>query len=470
MPFESSPRWATRLKTCLTAVDGEAMTAHQPASGLRLAAIVIGMLTLAGALVVGQTERSNALTTAQDEHLASSDASGPTGDPSPSGHDRAGRAARTFRVATAARFQIAVTKARPGDTIRITRTITAPLNYQGSKAGPQAGNGRSGRSGSPIVITADPGVWIDPGNVSNGDAALDIAFVNHIHVVDVRVRNSQFGIRFQNVAGSRTHPVMVANNTITEIGEVGMPVIGDYMKYRPSRFFEIVGNSISRTGKKAGFGEGIYLGTGAIAWVDKTSDIAIRDNEIFEIPSEAIDIKPMTRRITVERNRIHDIWPHNSAAIMAIYTNGAPNPRVDIHSEIVVRDNRIWNINLADVPSANDRAIWVGHGGVEVTGNVIWGMRDDQAYAEAIVVYSPAPFGPHPVVIRDNVLWARGGMEIQSGDAQVERSGNVGPRGSANVRAVNPSYFVGPIPEHGTASSADSGAGPGSAFQPKGSR
>jgi hypothetical protein len=378
------------------------------------------------------------------------------------------RPARTFRVGTAARFQRAVTRARPGDTIVITRTIHQPLNYNGDKDGPAPGMGRHGLAGRPITITAEPGVWIDPGNVSNGDAALDITFVNHVHVVGVRVRNSQFGIRFINAEGTSAAPLRLSASTITTIGEIGLAVIGDYIDFAPTRHLVVEGNTISETGKKAGFGEGIYIGNGGHAWVDLTSDIVIRDNEIFHVPSEAIDIKPATRRITVEGNRIHDLWPHHSAAIMAIYTNGAPNPEPDVHSEIVVRDNRIWNVNLADVPEANDRAIWVGHGGVEVTGNLIWGMRDNQAEAEAIVVYSPAPFGPHPVVIRDNVLWSRGGMEVQSGDARVDTAGNVGPRGSANVRVVRPGFFVGPVPDHGVASTADAGSGPGSAFMPRG--
>ena len=369
----------------------------------------------------------------------------------------------TRTVASPAEWTAAMTAAQPGDVIRLTATINSRLIYRDDVGG------SSGTEAEPIVITADPGVWIDPGNQSNNVGALDLAGVRHVHVVGVGVRNSQFGIRCNDCKGTAAAPVRIASNAVTAIGHSGIIIQGRGGSFIPSDHILVENNTVSYTGAQAPeFGEGVYIGYGSVGWVDLTSNVTVRNNEIAYVGAEAVDVKPGTRNITIESNLIHDLAPIWGGAISAHYVGpGAPNPNPAELDLVTIRRNKIWNQNLAGVANANDWAIWIGHGGVDVIENTIWGFRSDPNRTRAIRVRGLEDFGPHPINIRDNVFWtARGWMaENQpSGLGNVVASGNRGPDASTNEIVVSASDFVGPVPALGVGSTANAGSGPGSAF------
>ncbi len=372
----------------------------------------------------------------------------------------------THDVANASQWRAAVAAARPGDTIRLTASIGQPLQYRGPRASGSESIGADGVAGRPITITAAPDVWIDPGNHRNVLGGLDVIGAAHVHVVGVRVRNSQFGIRLLEVSGTADAPVRVTNNQVVDIGHAGIHVAGDLSDHTPSRFVRVEGNVVRRTGRvEAAFGEGIYLGYGTREWVDRTSDIVVVGNRISHTAAEGIDIKPGTRNITVAGNSIHDLSPINGGAISVHYVGVSPNPDPGTPSNVVVSRNRIWNHNLDNRGGSNDWAIWVGHGGVTIERNAVWGLRNDPGSVRAVRVRGLHDFGPHPIRIVDNIFWTAAGWMAEgnpSGAGSVQASGNRGPAGAVGVEVpIEP----GPgVPALGAGGTADSGAGPGSAL------
>jgi len=379
-----------------------------------------------------------------------------------------GDGATEHLVSNQAEWAEAVASAQPGDVIRLTATINSRLEYRGDNDGGPA-SGVDGTAQQPIVITSDPGVWIDPGNITNDRGALDLLHVDHVHAVGVRVRNSQFGIRCHQCHGSPAAPIQITNNVVTDIGHAGIHVGGHWSTHEPSSNVVVKGNTVTRTGRSAArYGEGIYIGYGSSEWIDTTSEVTIIGNNIGFTTAEGIDIKPGTTNIVVADNLLHDISPIDGGSISAHYVNSTANPHPEQLDRVVITGNRIWNQNLNGAPGANDWAIWVGHGGVEVTGNRIWAMRDrDQAIG--VRVRAMQDFGPHPIVIKDNVFWVANGW-VATGQpdptSNIEASHNQGPNSAGNEIVMDVTGFAGPIPPLGEAGDADSGSGPGSGFDP----
>jgi hypothetical protein len=147
--------------------------------------------------------------------------------------------------------------------------------------------------------------------------------------------------------------------------------------------------------------------------------------------------------------------------------NAIANPHPSQLDSVLVQGNRIWNVNLTNTPGSNDWAIWVGHGGVDVLQNVIWGLRDNATSTRAVRVRATQDFGPHPIRIEDNIFWTTRGWMAEgspSGAANVTASSNRGTDGSTVETVVDASAFVGPVPALGASGSADSGGGPGTGF------
>ncbi|MEM9132555.1 MAG: right-handed parallel beta-helix repeat-containing protein [Actinomycetota bacterium] len=369
-------------------------------------------------------------------------------------------------VASAAEWSTAIAAAQPGDVIRLVANINQPLQYRSVNYQPERASGGDGTAEAPIIITAADGVWIDPNNTSSNKGGLDVLYARHVHVIGVNVRNSQFGIRVLASEGSEGAPLVVANNTVTGSGHSGIHIGADFTNRTPSRHVLVQDNTISELGRTAPeFGEGIYLGHGGTEWIDNTSNVQVVGNNISFTGAEGVDIKPGVRNILVEGNHIHDLSPISGGAISATYVSVTNNPNPEIDANIVIKDNRIWNLNLDGRAGSNDWAIWVGHGGVRVEGNVIWGLRNIESRARAVRVRAPYAFGPHAVEIVDNTFWtATGWLAEGSPDPSglIQASGNKGPSGAAGVE--NPIGQPSGAPAVGASGTADTGDGPGSAF------
>ena len=359
----------------------------------------------------------------------------------------------THEVTTAEDWDAALAVVQPGEVIRLTANISSPLTYRGP----------SGTPDTPIWITADPGVWIDPGSIARGSVGVRVIEAAHVNVVGVRVRHTHFGIWIQGSTGTPGSPLVVANNTIEDVGQAGLIVSDNTTRTVPSSFVQVIGNTITRTGRlDPQYGEGIYIGSGTPGWVDHTNNIEVLGNDISETTGDGIDIKPGTTDLLIEGNSIHDNATRDGGAITAHWA-GSPNPDPSVNGNLVIRGNAIWNHNLAANPEASDAAVWIGHGGVTFDHNVIWSLRDTDT-AMGVRVQARAPFGPHPVTITNNLFWTTTGVN-PFGDhtpAQLIVAGNKGPAGATGIEEALPTRPG--IPAFGEPSRADTGGGPGSAF------
>ncbi len=421
----------------------------------RIAAAAASLWVIVVAMVVVFGDRS-----ADDAHPEGTDDARPVVAPVAGG--------TTHHVATAQQWTAAVAAARPGDVIRLTATISEPLTYRGDNDGGTA-TGSDGTASAPIVITADAGVWIDGGGVDNSHnlAVLNLWYVDHVHAVGLSIRNGQYGIRCLQCHGSAEAPLRIADNRVTSVGYVGIHVGGHLSTHAPSSHVTIDNNLISATGRKTPeFGEGIYLGHGGTEWVDETSNIIVSRNDVSHTTAEAIDIKPGTREIVVEDNLLHEIAPIYGGAISAHYVHILPNPKPSELDRVVIQRNRIWNHNLNGAHLASDAAIWVGHGGVEILDNTVWGFRIHYN-TRGVRVQGRQSFGPHPIRIEGNTFWLERAW-VTAGypdpSPNVVSSGNRGPAGTTAEITVTAADFVGPIPAIGSGGAADAGSGPGSAL------
>ena len=369
-------------------------------------------------------------------------------------------------VASPEQWTAALAAAQPGDTIKLVASIYQPLQYRGSHYAAETRNAVDGTASRPITITAADGVWIDPGNLNNVKPALDIMYTSNVNVVGVHVRNSQFGIRVLQSSGTAQTPIVIANNTVSDIGHAGIHVGGNFDTHEPSNYVRVEGNTITRTGLIAPqYGEGVYIGYGTQEWADRTSWVQVVNNEISYTTAEGVDIKPGAKHILVEGNRIHDLSPIAGGAITASYVGTGPNPNPGESIDIVLRKNRIWNLNLDGRGGSNDWAIWVGHGGVTIDNNAVWGMRGDPGQTRSVRVRATYDFGPFPINITNNVFWTATGWVAEgspSGAGLVRASGNKGPNDAAGVE-VGMNQLTG-VPAPGSGGAADSGSGPGSAL------
>ena len=372
---------------------------------------------------------------------------------------------QTHQIATVGQWDTAVASARPGDVLRLTQTINSRLVYRGQHSA-NPGSGADGRADAPIVITANPGVWVDPGNLNSGFGAIDVVSASHVQVDSVSVRNAQFGIRCMQCTGTAGSPIRITNNVVADIGHAGIYVGGHWQTHSPSSHVLVEANQVTRTGRSAPrYGEGIYLGYGGAEWLDTSSDIVVRNNNISATGAEGVDVKPGTRNVHVIGNLIHDLAPIDGGAISAHYVNLVPNPHPGQLDYVRVEGNRIWNLNLGGTSGSNDWAIWVGHGGVDIVDNVIWGLRSNPSNARAVRIRATQGFGPHPINIIGNTFWTARGWVAEgqpSGAANVVAIGNHGLDPSSSEIAIDASLVTGPAPAPGIGGTADAGGGPGS--------
>lgn len=335
---------------------------------------------------------------------------------------------RVLRVATANEFRQAALNAVPGDTLLIVAN-TGPIEYQ-SQFG-----AKNGVPGKHIKIQCNTGIVID-GNGAN-DASLDVVGVSHIDV-DVASTRTLFGPRAMGVRGTAASPCRWKVNVRNTRGH-GLKISASYFQTGipadPSSHIIVEDSLIA---DQAG-GEGIYIGTGDPDWWDQTSNITLRRVEVARVAGvEGMDIKPYTRNILVEDCLIHDIGgvtPSDNTLGMSVnvsWVTPSKYPLVD--PNIVIRNNRIWNINATRVATKNDCGIWSGGGGVDIVGNKIWNVPS--ANSTGILVWAPHQMGATLVNdIRDNVVLANG-IRVLGLPGVVNRVNNYGPAGVEGIQNV----------------------------------
>ena len=181
-----------------------------------------------------------------------------------------------------------------------------------------------------------------------------------------------------------------------------------------STMIDIIGNEIFSTGQREGrsnsgtpfsnFGEGIYLGSAGRlpdGEPDTSSDIRIRNNVIYDVTAEAIDIKPFAANVLVETNVIYDVDTSTSGAVV---TGIGTNPTTDLN--IVIRGNVIHSVTRTS-PYSDGNGIVIS-GPAEVYANVVYSTQ----HFGILVDRNTMALEPSSVTVRNNVVRSAGSEAI----------------------------------------------------------
>ena len=312
-----------------------------------------------------------------------------------------------FRVVTdQASANAAKNVVNPGDVIIFTGGGIIPMNFD-TRIG---ANGINGTEAAPITVTTDANTWLGPSG-STAEPILAINRSRHFDVVKCKVNAAgglvDLPVRLQNTGGTAARRQKVHGNTIINSRHAHLSIQSWFSDYAttPSSYIDVANNFIDGGPTKSPephFCEGIYLGRGTPAAVDRTNNISIRNNWITRVSADAIDIKPATSGINVLFNEIYDIELHGdlalsvaTGAISAMY-GVAPFP-VDVpQANSTILGNRLYDIrsnttnNVGVFPP-----ITVGQGGMTVMSNGCWDFDADHAIAingETTTSYGPGTF------------------------------------------------------------------------------
>lgn len=416
----------------------------------------------------------------------------------------------THLVSSESEWNTAVAAAGPGDIIRLTANIPAILQYRGARQINGPGTAADGTPDDPIIITCDPGVWIDPGDQANGQPALAIYGANHIWCIGVNVRNSQFGIYYRCCEGNATTVefqvdvenglvdkwIHVAHCTITDTGDAALTIAGWFATLTSppsanpedthgySRYFVVEANTISRPGRRLDqFGECFYAGNGSSpGWVGWASDILFRYNLCEEATADWTDVKPGCQRIYIVDNVFRNGGQvfGSGHSLLYVFAGLAARPSwYDLDPHIHFEGNRTYDISITTNPTGSS-----GYGmqmsicGVRVANNLFWSnglsgspMIRFRSEADVLEARSTAN---EQWIIWNNTLWHQLGYQnVGYGTPFIGAfpgtyftfDNNLGPTGATGVEATTAdSSFVGPVPAVNVLGTADAGDGVGSAF------
>ena len=178
---------------------------------------------------------------------------------------------------------------------------------------------------------ANPGVIIDGLNGTSGAPTTFKAFGNDAVLIEgagvntgrVRINDASWAVIEGFEITTMNHCILVdsgtnvtvKNNTCHNIGQEGIHVFNN------SSFVTVEDNTIYDTGLYNNLnGEGVYVGTGSGGPSDNTNNIIVKNNTIYNVTHEGIDIKPGTHDCIIENNTIYDsqtepTWPNYWGAI-----------------------------------------------------------------------------------------------------------------------------------------------------------
>ena len=313
----------------------------------------------------------------------------------------------------------AVDRAQPGDTIYVEAGTYPPVRI----------DGKAGSADAPVTLTAAPDssgeVVFSSGSYST-KAGIRLEGSSHLVVRGLSVQKSLFGIY---VLGSDN--ITVEDNHVTDIGQEAIRVA------EGSSFVEVVGNTVSDTGKRFGkYGEGVYVGTGA-SFGDGTNNVTIRGNDISRTFNEGIDIKPYTKDILIENNLIHDINTGTSGAVVIGLRQGnwsegeAARGSVPNADNIIIRNNKIWNITSGT--RYKDGNGISARNGATIYNNIIWNCEHRGIYINRGTPSNHTHKLYHNTVFRGSTAGTDDDIDVSDSSANVRIENNIGYSQGNNI-------------------------------------
>ena len=258
----------------------------------------------------------------------------------------------------------ALNRAQPGDELRLLPGRYAPVVV----------NELSGEQDRPIRIVGwrphpDDAAVVIAGPTQQHGRGLTLIRCHHLVVEGLEITGSQKGVSIQSCSVCRVSKLNVHDlgQEAIHVGRGETNTSGDGFSGPASQDIVVSGNRIAGTGQvTAIYGEGIYIGTGAIAG-DDTHDVLIENNELTDISAEAIELKPGTYNLTVRGNRITNTHHQYNAAITICVEgttgrsgryliennviDGVHKVRYSVagiaigHGDAIIRNNEICNVD-----------------------------------------------------------------------------------------------------------------------------
>jgi len=202
---------------------------------------------------------------------------------------------RIVRVWNTRTFDAAVTKSQPGDLIIMSPGKYSPT-ISGSNHHAIGFSGKRGTATKPITLCGPRSAIIDGGSSSRGPVLFRIIDSTYIRVVGMTMKNGLKGINVEN-----SYHSVIRSVYVTKVGGEGIHL----QKF--SSYNVIKDCLITYTGRKrAGIGEGIYIGSDDGA---RRNDRCIRNDVLNNkigpgVTAEPIDIKQFTRDGVIQGNTL----------------------------------------------------------------------------------------------------------------------------------------------------------------------
>lgn len=362
-------------------------------------------------------------------------------------------------VSTTAEAQQAINSATPGTVIRLSA---------GSYSGGLSIDGINGTADKPIVIETADGAYRQAVIENAASVGVRITNSSHIHLRNLQITNARFGVLATGLTDSVIENLHV-HDLIWKAIQVSAVHTGREVTGRASSNVDISCNLIHDTGIADGYenghnGEGIYIGSGFAAG-DRSGNVTISYNEVFNTTGEAIELKPLVTNAQVLFNKVYDVTlvdEGNGGAIAAQLTrelkgftdiSGDPN--------IEIRGNRVWNVSRRDRAflKGGGEAAWrwsaanalrLG-GPATVTENVFWNTRD--AGIKIQDIYGKGGLY-NEVEVSNNIVFNASINPLNNTGAIVNDHGVLNVELSNNLTEASSNSFAGP-----TADNADEGRG-----------
>jgi hypothetical protein len=211
---------------------------------------------------------------------------------------------------------------------------------------------------------------------------------------------------------------------VHDVGQEGIHV------RQNSSYVTIQGCTVYNTQKIGGCcnGEGIYVGTGSSGQRDNSHHVTIRNNRIYDVTDEAIELKPGTHDSIVENNVIYncaDLGERTGSAI-EFQRRILVNQRWSGNPNHIIRGNHIRNCYVG---------IRVGSG-VSVYNNVIERPLGGRA---GIFVANPDEDNFVRRIYHNTIATPSNAIDVLAGETDIRN--NIGPTSAGNL-AFTSALFV----------------------------